>query len=185
MQHQEGVVRNLCKFQGRLTSLSYANDVKCVALLRTWRTIKGKRPTSFRDFSTESNCKNFCLASQETCIAQNARMPSTEAFPADRRLYEGYGDRAEKGRLVVSSNRNRYQPRCVHGASPVAKMVGAEKCGTFEGSRHSQSDVSTRGSAHPPPSGGSPASHVYLHSSACARHPGCSNIDQNHFPSIG
>ncbi|GFU21324.1 hypothetical protein TNCV_1476061 [Trichonephila clavipes] len=110
MQHQEEVVRNLCKFQGRLTSLSYANDVKCVALLRTWRTIKGKRsgewPTSFRDFSAESNCKKFCLVSQETYIAQNARLPSTEAFPADRRLYEGYGDRAEKGRLVVSSNRS-------------------------------------------------------------------------------
>ncbi|GFX49300.1 transposable element Tcb2 transposase [Trichonephila clavipes] len=40
----------------------------------------------------------------ETCIAQNARLPSTEGFPADRLLYEGYGDRAEKGRLVVSSN---------------------------------------------------------------------------------
>ncbi|GFT89177.1 hypothetical protein TNCV_3085541 [Trichonephila clavipes] len=117
MQYQEGVVRNLCKFQGRLMSLSYANDVKCVALLRTWRTIKGKRdtndkrevgewPTSFRNFSVESNCKNFCLVSQETCIAQNARLPLMEAFPADRRLYEGYGDRAEKGRLVVSSNRS-------------------------------------------------------------------------------
>ncbi|GFX41335.1 transposable element Tcb1 transposase [Trichonephila clavipes] len=35
-------------------------------------------------------------------------------------------------------------------------MVGAGKCGTFEESRRSQSDVSTRGSAHPPPSGGSP-----------------------------
>ncbi|GFU88977.1 transposable element Tcb1 transposase [Trichonephila clavipes] len=32
-----------CKFQGRLTSLSYANDVKCVALLRTWRTIKREK----------------------------------------------------------------------------------------------------------------------------------------------
>ncbi|GFV51909.1 hypothetical protein TNCV_1322621 [Trichonephila clavipes] len=50
MQHQEGVVRNLCKFQGRLTSLSYANDVKCVALLRTWRTIKGKRGWRMANF---------------------------------------------------------------------------------------------------------------------------------------
>ncbi|GFV04238.1 transposable element Tcb1 transposase [Trichonephila clavipes] len=69
------------------------------ALLHTWRMIKGKRsgrmPTSFRDFSAESNCKNFCHVSQETCIAQNARLPSTEAFPAYRRLYEGYGDWAE------------------------------------------------------------------------------------------
>ncbi|GFX77936.1 transposable element Tc1 transposase [Trichonephila clavipes] len=35
------------------------------------------------------------------------------------------------------------------------------------------------------PGAASTASNVYLHSSACARHPGCSNIDQNHFPSIG
>ncbi|GFU49081.1 hypothetical protein TNCV_4173571 [Trichonephila clavipes] len=35
-------------------------------------------------------------------------------------------------------------------------MVGAGKCGTFEGSRRCQSDVSTRGLAHPPPSSGSP-----------------------------
>ncbi|GFT02522.1 uncharacterized protein TNCV_1487401 [Trichonephila clavipes] len=119
---------------------------------------------------------------QETFIAQNVRLPSTEAFRADKRLYEGYGDWAEKGRLVVSSNRSRCQPRCVHGASPVAKMVGAGKCGTFEGSRGSQSDVSKRESAHPPPSGGSPTSHVYLHSSVCVRLPECSNIDQNDFP---
>ncbi|GFW28706.1 transposable element Tc1 transposase [Trichonephila clavipes] len=44
-------------------------------------------------------------------------------------------------------------------------MVVAGKCGTFDGSRSSQCDVSTRGSAQPPPSNGSPASHVYLHSS--------------------
>ncbi|GFX37194.1 uncharacterized protein TNCV_994691 [Trichonephila clavipes] len=32
-------------------------------------------------------CRN--ALQKETCIAQNARLPSTEAFPADRRLYEG------------------------------------------------------------------------------------------------
>ncbi|GFU62568.1 hypothetical protein TNCV_1314031 [Trichonephila clavipes] len=43
---------------------------------------------------------------QETCVVQNVRLPSSEALPADRRLYEGYGDRAEKGSLDVSSNRS-------------------------------------------------------------------------------
>ena len=46
----------------------------------------------------------FFLSQRTSVIAENARPPSTEAVPADRRFYEGYGDRTEKGRLVHTAN---------------------------------------------------------------------------------
>ncbi|KFM62353.1 hypothetical protein X975_12310, partial [Stegodyphus mimosarum] len=62
-------------------------------------------------------------------------------------------------------------------------MVVTRKCGKKEGCRCSQRDVSTRGSTLPPKSCGDPASHLYSDSAACARYPGCSRVDENHFPS--
>ena len=44
MQHQEGVAKNLYKVQGKCTTASYANDVKCVGLQLTWTELKGTEP---------------------------------------------------------------------------------------------------------------------------------------------
>ncbi|GFS53299.1 RNase H domain-containing protein [Trichonephila clavipes] len=50
------------------------------------------------------------LSDLETCIAQNARPPSTEASPADRRLYEGYGGLRREGwsfrQIAADTNRD-------------------------------------------------------------------------------
>ncbi|PRD28123.1 UNVERIFIED_CONTAM: hypothetical protein NCL1_33365 [Trichonephila clavipes] len=129
---------------------------------------------------------------KETCISQNARLPSTEAFPADRRLYEGYGDRAEKGSLVVSSNRGADTNRdlsTVHrlwrrwlaqGNVARSRGPGAGKCGTFEGSRRSQADRRIRRQAVAAPQATPTSILQYVQDTL-----ECSNIDQNRFPSIG
>ena len=42
------------------------------------------------------------LSQRIRVVGENARPPSIKALPADRRFYEGFSDRTEKGRLVLT-----------------------------------------------------------------------------------
>ncbi|GFS71228.1 transposable element Tcb1 transposase [Trichonephila clavipes] len=56
---------------------------------------------------------------KETSIAQNARLPSTEAFPADRRLYEGYG----AARVMSAREDRRIRRQAVAGPQATSNSI--------------------------------------------------------------
>ena len=58
------------------------------------------------DISARRIIEDILFLSQKIrVVGENARPSSTKALPEDRRFDEGYGDRTEKGRLVLISNR--------------------------------------------------------------------------------
>lgn len=157
MKHEEEVTRNLCKLEGRRTSPSYSNDMKCAALQRTlnkcateWAECRMGNSRAFTS-AREILVENLFLAQKKTWQeGVSERMPGRHQRRQVQQTNDFTdGNWIEKGRLVHMTNSSLNTP---HACTCTVNRLwrGTNKSGKFDGCWWSQSDASTLESMHAP-----------------------------------